>query len=87
MSAVVEKESGGELRPKMRHRWLNNKQVELKAIMEESEFNSAEDGEGEIGFVGCGIGYAFSQRGRADLRYKNPDIEAMHIAFAGKKGA
>jgi len=34
MSAVVEKESGGELRPKMRHRWLNAKQAALKAIAE-----------------------------------------------------
>jgi indolepyruvate ferredoxin oxidoreductase alpha subunit len=59
MSAVVEKEYGGELRPKMRHRWLNNKQAELKAIMEESSFNWIESSEGNIGFVGCGIGYAF----------------------------
>ncbi|MHC1762313.1 MAG: thiamine pyrophosphate-dependent enzyme [Negativicutes bacterium] len=59
MSAVVEKESGGELRPKMRHRWLNNKQDELKALMEDSPFNWLEKTSGETGFVGCGIGYAF----------------------------
>lgn len=59
MSAVVEKESGGELRPKMRHRWLNNKQTELKAVMEESPFNWTEQAAGEVGFIGCGIGYAF----------------------------
>lgn len=59
MSAVVEKESGGELRPKMRHRWLNNKQDELKALMEDSPFNWLEKTPGETGFIGCGIGYAF----------------------------
>lgn len=59
MSAVVEKESGGELRPKMRHRWLNAKQAELKALMEDSPFNRAEKAPGEVGFIGCGIGYAF----------------------------
>jgi indolepyruvate ferredoxin oxidoreductase alpha subunit len=59
MSAVVEKESGGELRPKMRHRWLNAKQAELKALMEDSPFNWAEQAPGEVGFIGCGIGYAF----------------------------
>jgi len=59
MSAVVEKESGGELRPKMRHRWLNAKQAELKALMEDSPFNRVEKAPGEVGFIGCGIGYAF----------------------------
>jgi len=59
MSAVVEKESGGELRPKMRHRWLNGKQAELRALLEESPFNHVEEAPGETGFVGCGIGYAF----------------------------
>lgn len=59
MSAVVEKEYGGELRPKMRHRWLNSKQTELKAIMEESSFNWVDAAPGEVGFIGCGIGYAF----------------------------
>lgn len=59
MSAVVEKELGGELRPKMRHRWLNEKQAGLKAYAEESPFNHIEKAEGEVGFIGCGIGYAF----------------------------
>ncbi len=59
MSAVVEKELGGELRPKMRHRWLNEKQAGLKAYVEESPFNHIEEAEGLVGFIGCGIGYAF----------------------------
>jgi indolepyruvate ferredoxin oxidoreductase alpha subunit len=59
MSAVVEKELGGELRPKMRHRWLNNKQPALKAYAEESPFNHIEAAAGDVGFIGCGIGYAF----------------------------
>jgi indolepyruvate ferredoxin oxidoreductase alpha subunit len=59
MSAVAEKSLGGELRPKMRHRWLNEKQAGLKAYAEESPFNHIEAAAGEVGFIGCGIGYAF----------------------------
>ncbi|MGB5932377.1 MAG: indolepyruvate ferredoxin oxidoreductase subunit alpha, partial [Anaerolineae bacterium] len=59
MSAVVEKTAGGLMRPVVRHRWLNEKGEELLAISEESPFNWIEEGEGKIGLVGCGIGYAY----------------------------
>lgn len=59
MSAVVEKEYGGELRPKMRHKWLNDKQAVLQEVVSASPFNRIENGEGDVGFIGCGIGYAY----------------------------
>ncbi|MBC7341968.1 MAG: 4Fe-4S binding protein [Clostridia bacterium] len=59
MSAVAEPAYGGTLRPVIRHRWLNQKQEELSAIMEESPYNWIEEGEGEVGLVGCGIGYSY----------------------------
>jgi indolepyruvate ferredoxin oxidoreductase, alpha subunit len=59
MSAVEVREFGGIKRPQVRHRWLNEKQAMLKEIMEKSPYNAIEAGEGKIGLVGCGIGYAF----------------------------
>ena len=85
MSAVAEKELGGELRPKMRHRWLNEKQNELKAIMEESPFNWKEDGEGEVGFVGCGIGYAFLKEAEQIVGKKFPVLKLSTLPLPEKK--
>lgn len=85
MSAVVEKESGGELRPKMRHRWLNNKQVELKAIMEESSFNWVEPAEGNIGFIGCGIGYAFLKEAEQIYGKKLPVMKISTLPLPEQK--
>jgi indolepyruvate ferredoxin oxidoreductase alpha subunit len=59
MSAVEVREFEGIKRPQVRHRWLNQKQVMLKEIMERSPYNAIEAGEGKIGLVGCGIGYAY----------------------------
>ena len=59
MSAVEVKEFGGIKLPQVRHRWLNQKQAILKEIMEKSTYNTMEAGEGKIGLVGCGIGYAY----------------------------
>ena len=59
MSGVEVPGYGGIKRPQLRHRWLNEKQNEIRKIMEESRYNSIEPGEGSIGFIGCGIGYAF----------------------------
>jgi indolepyruvate ferredoxin oxidoreductase alpha subunit len=59
MSAVEVPGYGGIKRPQLRHRWLNEKQNEIRKIMEESRYNSVEPGEGSIGLVGCGIGYAY----------------------------
>jgi len=85
MSAVVEKELGGELRPKMRHRWLNNKQVELKALMEDSQFNAIEAGEGEVGFVGCGIGYTFLKEAEQIYGKKLPILKLCTLPLAEQK--
>lgn len=85
MSAVVEKELGGELRPKMRHRWLNNKQTELKAIMEASEFNAVETGEGEVGFIGCGIGYAFLKEAEQIYGKKLPILKLCTLPLPEEK--
>lgn len=85
MSAVVEKESGGELRPKMRHRWLNNKQAELKAIMEEAPFNHIEPAEGDVGFIGCGIGYAFLKEAEQIYGKKLPILKLSTLPLPEQK--
>lgn len=85
MSAVVEKESGGELRPKMRHRWLNNKQAELKAVMEESPFNWLEPAAGDVGFVGCGIGYAFLKEAEQIHGQKLPVLKLSTLPLPEQK--
>lgn len=85
MSAVVEKESGGELRPKMRHRWLNNKQAELKAVMEESPFNWIEQAEGDTGFIGCGIGYAFLKEAEQIYGKKLPVLKISTLPLPEQK--
>jgi indolepyruvate ferredoxin oxidoreductase alpha subunit len=59
MSAVEVREFEGIKRPQVRHRWLNEKQATLKELMEKSPYNAIETGEGKIGLVGCGIGYAY----------------------------
>ena len=85
MSAVVEKESGGELRPKMRHRWLNNKQVELKALMETLPFNWVEAAAGEVGFIGCGIGYAFLKEAERIHGAKLPILKLATLPLPERK--
>ncbi len=85
MSAVVEKEYGGELRPKMRHRWLNEKQQELKAVMEDSPFNWAEPAAGEVGFIGCGIGYAFLKEAEQIYGQKLPLLKLSTLPLPEKK--
>ena len=59
MSAVEVRELGGIKRPQARHRWLNAKHEELAGLFEESPFNSLEGGQGELGLVGCGMGYTY----------------------------
>ena len=82
MSAVVEKSAGGQMRPVVRHRWLNQKQHELEALMEESPFNSIETGAGRIGLVGCGIGYAYCKEAEEIVGQQVPDSQAGHPAAA-----
>jgi len=59
MSAVEVRELGGIKRPQARHRWLNAKYQELTELFEKSPFNWIEGGEGELGLIGCGIGYTY----------------------------
>jgi len=75
MSAVKEVKAGGILRPVVRHRWLNEKQPVLAEIMEDSPFNHIEDGEGKIGLVTCGIGYAFIKEAEKILGKKFPVLK------------
>jgi indolepyruvate ferredoxin oxidoreductase alpha subunit len=75
MSAVKETKAGGILRPVLRHRWLNEKQPVLDRIMEDSTFNHIEDGEGKIGLVACGIGYAFVKEVEKILGKKFPVLK------------
>lgn len=76
MSALMEVKDGAALnRPVVRHRWLNQKQAVLAKVMEESPFNHIEDGEGKIGLVACGIGYAFVKEAEKILGKKFPVLK------------
>jgi len=75
MSALKEPKAGGALRPVVRHKWLNEKQPELSQIMEKSPFNHVEEGEGNIGIVACGIGYAFVKEAEKILGKKFPILK------------
>ena len=59
MSAVEVRGMGGIKRPQARHRWLNDKYVELQNIFETLPYNQIEEGEGDIGLVGVGMGYTY----------------------------
>jgi len=75
MSAVAEPEAGGVLRPVLRHKWLNQKQPILLQIMEESPFNHIEEGEGNIGLVACGTGYAYVKEAEKIMGKKFPILK------------
>ena len=75
MSAVREPKAGGVLRPVLRHKWLNEKQPELLKIMEDSPFNYLEEGEGNIGLIACGIGYAYLKEAEEILGKKFPILK------------
>jgi indolepyruvate ferredoxin oxidoreductase alpha subunit len=72
MSAVEMPKFGGLKRPQIRHRWLNEKQLLLRGIMEESAYNWIEKGEGKIGLVGCGMGYTLIKEAEQYLDQKLP---------------
>jgi len=92
MSAVREPKAGGVLRPVLRHKWLNSKQPELSKIMADSPFNHVEEGEGSIGLVACGIGYAYVKEAEEILGKKFPILKLgtlplpkeKVVKFAGK---
>jgi indolepyruvate ferredoxin oxidoreductase alpha subunit len=75
MSAVAEPKAGGVLRPVLRHKWLNQKQPILLQIMEDSPFNYVEEGEGKIGLVTCGIGYAYVKEAEKIMGRKFPILK------------
>lgn len=75
MSAVVEKSAGGQMRPVVRHRWLNQKQAELETLADSSPFNSVETGAGRVGLVGCGIGYTYCKEAEEITGCKFPVLK------------
>lgn len=85
MSAVVEKSAGGQMRPVVRHRWLNQKQRELESLVEASPFNSIETGTGRIGLVGCGIGYAYCKEAEEIVGHKFPILKLGTLPLPREK--
>ena len=85
MSAVVEKSAGGQMRPVVRHRWLNQKQRELEPLVEASPFNSIETGTGRIGLVGCGIGYAYCKEAEDIVGRKFPILKLGTLPLPREK--
>ncbi len=85
MSAVEVRELGGIKRPQARHRWLNNKYSELMALGEDSPFNSIEEGEGDIGLVGCGIGYTYIKEAATRFSKRYPILKLGTLPIPEKK--
>jgi indolepyruvate ferredoxin oxidoreductase alpha subunit len=85
MSAVVEKSAGGQMRPVVRHRWLNQKQHELESLMEASPFNSIEAGTGRIGLVACGIGYSYCKEAEQIVGHKFPILKLGTLPLPRQK--
>ena len=84
MSAVEVKELGGIKRPQARHRWLNAKYRELAELFESSPYNHVEEGSGNIGLIGCGIGYTYIKE--ASLRFSKsfPILKLGTLPLPGK---
>jgi indolepyruvate ferredoxin oxidoreductase alpha subunit len=85
MSAVEVRELGGIKRPQARHRWLNHKYSELTALGEDSPFNSIEEGEGEIGLVGCGIAYTYIKEAASRFSKRYPILKLGTLPIPEKK--
>jgi indolepyruvate ferredoxin oxidoreductase alpha subunit len=85
MSAVEVRELGGIKRPQARHRWLNNKYVELQVLFEESPYNHVEEGEGHVGIVGCGIGYTYFKEVESILAKKYPVLKLGTLPIPKRK--
>lgn len=85
MSAVVEKTAGGQMRPVVRHRWLNQKQRDLESLADESPFNAIEDGSGRTGLVGCGIGYAYCKEAEEITGCKFPILKLGTLSLPREK--
>ncbi len=85
MSAVEIRELGGIKRPQARHRWLNDKYKEIQELFEDSPFNHVEDGEGNIGLVGCGIGYTYIKEAGQMLNKRYPILKSCTLPIPKKK--
>ncbi len=85
MSAVTEAKAGGKLRPLWRHSLLNQKQAEFARHAEDSVFNHAEEGEGKVGLVGCGIGYSYIKEAEKILDKKFPVLKLGTLPLPRKK--
>ncbi len=85
MSAVNEVKAGGKLRPLWRHSLLNQKQEEFTRYAEESPYNSIEEGEGNTGFIGCGIGYTYIKEAEVQLGVKFPVLKLGTLPLPRKK--
>ena len=85
MSAVEMPKFGGVKRPQIRHRWLNEKQPLLQEIMEKSPYNWAEKGEGNVGFIGCGMGYTLFKEAEQYLSSKPPLLKLGTLPLPRKK--
>ena len=85
MSAVEVRELGGIKRPQARHRWLNSKYTEIQQLFEKSPYNHIEEGEGDIGLVGCGIGYTYIKEVESMLAKKHPILKLSTLPIPNKK--
>jgi indolepyruvate ferredoxin oxidoreductase alpha subunit len=85
MSAVEMPKFGGVKRPQIRHRWLNEKQIPLQEIMEESSYNWMEKGEGKVGWVGCGMGYTLIKEAEQYLDQRLPLLKLGTLPLPRKK--
>jgi len=85
MSAVEVRELGGIKRPQARHRWLNNKYKELTELFEESPFNHIEEGEGDIGVVGSGMGYTYLKEATCKFNRHYPILKLGTLPIPRRK--
>ena len=85
MSAVEVRQMGGIKRPQARHRWLNQKYRELVDIFEESPFNHIEPGDGNIGLIGCGMGYTYVKEAARDFDKNYPVMKLNTLPVPERK--
>lgn len=85
MSAVSEPKTGGKMRPVWRHQILNAKQGDYKELAEKSTFNWIEEGDGRIGFIGCGIGYTYAKEAMELLAIKLPILKIGTLPLPPQK--
>jgi TPP-dependent indolepyruvate ferredoxin oxidoreductase alpha subunit len=85
MSAVEVRELGGIKRAQARHRWLNKKYKELTGLFEESPFNHIEEAAGDIGLVGCGMGYTHLKEAISKFNRSYPILKLGTLPIPRKK--